>query len=294
MCVLPEWCRSAPDYVDERRDLPSHGRPWKARRREGVVPESRDVAQLTPITRRTDARSVALAAYRQLDDLLGSLSDRDWSAPTACPGWSVSDMVGHLVGAARGNASLLEFSRQQMWGFRHRRDFGGNPLDAVNARQIADHAQLPDADRAEALRAVVPDAVRGRMRGSAWLGALSVPISSGGSAATGGMPSRISLGRLLDVVYTRDVWMHTLDIAEAVGRDLPMDAAVDGRIVQDVVIDWTRRHGEPVDLVLTGPAGGHYRSGHHAEVIELDAIEFCRILSGRVPGEGLLNEKVLF
>lgn len=260
---------------------------------EGVLSQSRDVAQLVQITRRTDARSVALAAYRQLDDLLRALSDRDWSAPTACPGWSVSDMVGHLIGAARGNASLLEYTRQQLSGLRHRRDFGGNPLDAVNARQIADHTHLPDSHRAEVLRAVVPDAVRGRMRLSAWAGAVRVPISSDGSAAVG-MPSTVTLARLLDVIYTRDVWMHTIDIAQAVSRDLPMAEAVNSRIVQDVVIDWVRRHRQPVDLVLAGPAGGHYRSGPHADVIELNAIDFCRILSGRIPGDGLLNVKVLF
>jgi uncharacterized protein (TIGR03083 family) len=234
-----------------------------------------------------------LAAYRQLDDLLGSLSGRDWSAPTACPGWSVSDIVGHLIGAARGNASLLVFARQQASGYRHRREFGGNSLDAVNARQIADHARLPDSERAEALRAVVPGAVRGRMRLSAWAGAIRVPISSDGSAAVG-TPSAVSLARLLDVVYTRDVWMHTLDIAEAVGADLPMTAAVNARNCQNVVIDSVRRQRPPVELVLAGPAGGHYRSGPHAESIELDAIEFCRILSGRVPGDGLLSVKVLF
>jgi hypothetical protein len=81
-------------------------------------------------------------------------------------------------------------------------------LDAVNARQIADHAQLPDSHRAEALRSVAPDAVQGRMRLSAWVGAVRVPVSSAGSAASG-MPSAVSLARLFDVVYTRDVWMHT-------------------------------------------------------------------------------------
>jgi hypothetical protein len=29
-------------------------------------------------------------------------------------------------------------------------------------------------------------------------------------------------------------------------------------------------------------------------VLELDAVEFCRILSGRVEGDGLLRTKVLF
>jgi hypothetical protein len=105
------------------------------------------------------------------------------------------------------------------------------------------------------------------------------------------MPRTVNLGRLLDVVYTRDVWMHTIDIAEAIGRELPMTHTVNRRIVQDVVVDWVRRHRQPVELVLTGPSGGRYRSGASGAGLELDAIDFCRILSGRVPGEGLLKTK---
>ena len=166
-------------------------------------------------------------------------------------------------------------------------------MDAVNALHVAEHAHLPDSQRPDVLRAVAADAIRGRMRLSAWVGPVSVPISSGGSAAAG-MPRTVNLGRLLDVVYTRDVWMHTIDIAEAVGRQLPTSAAVNGRIVQDVVIDWVGRHGQPVDLVLTGPGGGRYRSGSDGAVIDLDAIDFCRTLSGRLPGDGLLRVKVVF
>ncbi|HEY3529444.1 MAG TPA: maleylpyruvate isomerase family mycothiol-dependent enzyme [Nocardioides sp.] len=255
--------------------------------------ESQDLELIRRVTRHTDAEHVAEAAYRQLDDLLRTLDDRDWTAPTACPGWSVSDMVGHLIGAARGNATLREYTRQQLWGLRHRHEFGGNPLDAVNALHVREHAHLPASRRADVLRALVPDAIRGRLRLSAWVGRVSIPISSGGSAAAG-MPRTVNLGRLLDVVYTRDVWMHTMDIAEAVGRDLPFTSAVNGRLVQDVVVDWVQRHGRPVELVLTGPAGGRYRWGSDGTVIDLDAMVFCRTLSGRVQGDGLLNVKILF
>jgi uncharacterized protein (TIGR03083 family) len=260
---------------------------------EDRVSDSQDVAQLERITRRTDARAVGSAVYDQLDVLLTSLGEKDWAAPTACPGWSVADMVGHLIGAARGNASVRELTRQQLWALRHRGEFGGNPLDAVNSLQIADHAALPDARRAEALREVAPRALRGRLRLSAWFGAVRVPLSSGGSAAAG-MPRSVTLGRLLDVVYTRDAWMHTVDIAEAVGRPPSLSAPVNGRIVQDVVIDWVRRHRRPVELNLTGPAGGRYHYGSGGPVLELDALELCRILSGRSPGHGLLDVKVLF
>lgn len=74
----------------------------------------------------------------------------------------------------------------------------------------------------------------------------------------------------------------------------PFSSAHDGRIVADVVKEWARRHGRPFTLVLTGPAGGEYTQGDGDEHIELDAIEFCRALSGRGTGTGLLIQTVPF
>ena len=63
------------------------------------------------------------------------------------------------------------------------------------------------------------------------------------------------------IIYTRDVWMHTVDIARAIGRPVDVTHPVNRRIVGDVVVEWVGRHGHSVDLILTGPAGGHYRTG---------------------------------
>ncbi len=68
----------------------------------------------------------------------------------------------------------------------------------------------------------------------------------------------------------------------------------DGRIVADVVVEWAGRHGQPFRLTLTGPAGGRWTSGTGGEELELDAVEFCRITSGRGAGEGLLGVAVPF
>jgi hypothetical protein len=68
--------------------------------------------------------------------------------------------------------------------------------------------------------------------------------------------------------------------------------AVSARIVADVVAEWARGHGQPYRLTLTGPAGGSWSAG--GEEISLDAVEFCRILSGRAPGTGLLTSAVPF
>jgi hypothetical protein len=68
----------------------------------------------------------------------------------------------------------------------------------------------------------------------------------------------------------------------------------DGRMLADVVSEWADRHGRPFTLTLSGPAGAEYVAGDGGEHIELDAVEFCRILSGRAQGTGLLTTEVPF
>jgi hypothetical protein len=54
------------------------------------------------------------------------------------------------------------------------------------------------------------------------------------------------------------------------------------------VAEWASIHGEPFELVLDGPAGGKFSQGIHGERVEMDAIEFIRVLAGRRPGAGVL------
>jgi hypothetical protein len=61
-----------------------------------------------------------------------------------------------------------------------------------------------------------------------------------------------------------------------------------------VVAEWARAHGKPYRLTLTGPAGGLWSSGTDGEQITMDAVEFCRVLSGRATGTGLLAHQVPF
>ncbi len=240
----------------------------------------RSIDQLTRISRGTDAREVALGAYARLADLLERLEPQHWEAPTECPGWDVAAMVGHLIGAGEAGASLRESLRQQWHGKRQAARFGGNSLDAANDLQVREQEALTPTERIAALRQVAPRAVAGRLGLPRPLRRVAVPLDAGGSTATG-MPSSLRLGQLMDVVYTRDVWLHTIDIARATSVAHEPDPQVDGRIVEDVVVEWARRHGEPVTLVLDGPAGGRFRRGSGGADLHLDAIEFCRILSGR-------------
>lgn len=253
----------------------------------------RNVEDITPITFATDAREVALAVYDRLFALLEQLEPEDWSAATDCGEWDVADVVRHLVGAARANASVREVVRQQVWATRHKKAFDGNDLDAMNALQVRDHAALAPSELLETLRRLAPAAVRGRMRFPRPLRRVRGPVAPGGSTAAG-MPTSLTLGHLMEVIYTRDLWMHRVDIARATGRELEVDAECDGRIVEDVVAEWARYHGQPFHLVLNGAAGGEFTQGDGGPTLEHDAVEFCRILSGRAPAEGLLAHRVLF
>lgn len=250
------------------------------------------IDQITPITHRSDAADVATGAYDDLIVLLESLQDDDWQAPTECPGWNVSDMVGHVIGNAESAASKREMLRQNLHGLRHARAYDGNSMDAYNALQVSEHAALTPAQRVAALRSLTAPSVRGRMRTPALLRAVSAPVKSNGSMVEG-MPNKANFGHLLDVIFTRDVFMHRIDISRAAGID-PSPGNNDRRIVEDAVSEWARRHQQPVEVVLTGPAGGKYVQGSGGPRIEMDALELCRVLSGRAPGSGLLATKIFF
>jgi hypothetical protein len=103
-----------------------------------------------------------------------------------------------------------------------------------------------------------------------------------------------TIGYLVDVILTRDPWMHRSDIADATGRPMTLTAEHDGVLVADVAAEWAARHGQACSLTLTGPAGGSWTWGSGGEHLELDAVEFCRILSGRGTGAGLLETRVPF
>jgi hypothetical protein len=110
----------------------------------------------------------------------------------------------------------------------------------------------------------------------------------------GDVTERWTFGYLMDVILTRDPWMHRVDIARATGHSLELTAEADGVLVDDVVREWAGRHGQPYRLRLTGPAGGSWSAGEGGPELERDAVEFCRLLSGRGHGTGLLAQEVPF
>ena len=245
-----------------------------------------------------EADHLAGAAYDALLADLANLGAPDWQQPTDCVGWTVRDVVAHLVGAAKGHGSMPVWVRQYAWGVRHRKEFAGSSLDAMNQKQIDDQRALPDAVLPHRLGDLVPRAVAGRSRRARWMGWAPIGLDEAGSWQAG-MPSRTTMGELCAVVLTRDVWAHRLDVARALGTTPTLDPDVDGPIIADIVAEWARHHGQPFTLVLTGDAGGSFRAGTGGDSLTLDGLDFARILAGRrpdgeVPSSPLWNTKLLF
>jgi uncharacterized protein (TIGR03083 family) len=234
--------------------------------------------------RHGDWMSAATEEYRRLGALLSGLSDDEWRRPTDCSEWDVREMVAHLVGAAEAGASMRALVHQARLGRRLR---PGEPgVDGMNAVQVQERADADPVCLRADLASIGARAVRRRSGLPAPLRALPVPFGP----PLGTKP----LGYLMDRIYTRDAWMHRIDIARATGRPLELTPDHDGRIVADVVAEWAHAHGQPYRLTLTGPAGGTWSSGTDGEELSLDAVEFCRVLSGRAAGQGLLGNAVPF
>ena len=85
------------------------------------------------------------------------------------------------------------------------------------------------------------------------------------------------------------MWAHRIDIHAAIDRPMHLTADHDGRLVADIVAEWATIHGQPFELVLDGPAGGKFSQGVDGERVEIDAVDFIRILAGRRPGTGVLG-----
>lgn len=229
---------------------------------------------------------LAPTEYERVTTMLAGLTAQDWARPTECPGWDVRAMAGHVLGMAEMAASIRESVRQQRAAGK-RTEVG---VDAVTALQVEEHADLTAQQVVDGLRRVGPRAARARRRTPGLVRRLRMPELQ----VVGGTPEAWTFGFIVDTILTRDPWMHRVDIARATGREVALTPEHDGRIIADVVAEWARRHGTPFTLVLTGPAGGEYISGENGEHITIDAVEFCRTISDRAKGSGLLTQEVPF
>lgn len=234
-----------------------------------------------------EAMRLAESEYDRLLAVSDDLSGDDWSRLTDCPEWDVKAMLGHLLGMLELLSDADERMRQIKTAAEIAARSGSLRLDAMTALQVREHAHLTPAELQRALHDAAPRALAARS------GTTPEQRAATYSPALPG-EGDWTVGYLFDVINTRDPWIHRIDISGAIGREVALSSDHDGRIVAGVVADWAARHVQPFTLTLTGPAGGSFASGAGGAELELDAVEFCRILSGRAHGAGLLATRVTF
>lgn len=238
-------------------------------------------APATAITR-GEASGLLRTEYARFLAVLRSLDDSDWDRPTDCARWDVRTVAAHIVTWAE-TMTIPQLLSVQWRGRRLVRD-GDGELDGMNELLVRESEGATGPYLIARLQRVVPRSVATR---AALVGPIRrFPVSL--------EQTRVTLGYVNDHIYTRDTWIHRVDISRATGRPMRLTADHDGRIVEDIVADWAGRHAQPYHLVLDGPAGGDFAIGSGGEERRLDAVEFCRLVSGRGTASGLLATRVPF
>jgi uncharacterized protein (TIGR03083 family) len=125
------------------------------------------------------------------DELLRSLSEEDWRAPTRCEGWTVADVTAHVVGTMTdvSTFNLGDIGTQEGVDRTVAERKGRTPV------QLADELQ-------QAVK--LADDILAGITDEAWAGPSPAPLD-------------ITLGEGVEALWY-DAYMHAQDIRAAIGR----------------------------------------------------------------------------
>jgi uncharacterized protein (TIGR03083 family) len=247
------------------------------------ISEAASIPSLTHI----EAAEMATFELERFLACVEALAPADWDQPTACTLWNVRQVVAHVTGAAASYARWSEFKRQTSpFVQRPYRQAGFSLPDALNQIQVDDRGAATPADLLAELREVGPRAIATRKRLPAIVRAVRLPLPLLGV---------VPLGYATDLIYTRDMWMHRLDICRATGHEMVQTPRHDGRITALVVRDLARKltaklAGQAVVYELTSISGGCWSLGENASPlarITMDVLDFHLKASGRLPANEL-------
>lgn len=184
------------------------------------------------------------ASWRDIDSILGTLSPADWTTATSLPGWTVHDVVAHMVGTesmlqgvatpdADIDVSALEHVR--------------NDIGVLNERWVRKLRGLSPSALHEEFRAVTAERRR----------ALSdLPVEEWNNVtATPAGPD--TYGRFMRVRIF-DCWMHELDIRDAIARPADSEGLV-GSAATLAVDEMTASMGFVVGKLGGAPDGSRVR-----------------------------------
>lgn len=225
---------------------------------------------------------VVAALSAQQDDLtemVAGLDEAGWSLPSRCEGWTVSDVVLHLAQTNELAIASLEDRYDDATAALagDTAAAGGMTVDDGAALMVARERGRPGAEvrerwqrSANSLRHLLSEAEPGRR--VRWVaGELSV--------------------RTLATTRLAETWIHTGDVAPALGREV----AIDDRLWHIARLAWRtlpyafaqagRELSGPVAFALEAPSGDtwHFRSDEPAlTTIEGPAADLCSVAGQRL------------
>ena len=255
-------------------------------REDSVVRPALAQARAIPPLTHVEARAMATLELERFLALVTSLSDEEWEKPTACTLWNVRQLLAHVTGACAASASFAEFKRQGSARVqRPYRASGLSFLDSMNQIQVDDRARSTPAALIDELQEVGPRAIANRAKLPALLRAVRVPLPDLGGV--------VPIGYLTDLIYTRDRWMHRLDICRATEREMVMTAEHDGRVVALVMRDLAKKLVAKLSTTslvyqLSGRGGGTWQLGTKGApqaTLGLNVLDFNLLASGRLATE---------
>lgn len=245
-----------------------------------------------PVTRldKSDVLSGLFASWDAIDQVVGDLTEAQWSQPTALPGWTVHDVVAHVT----GTESMLQGAGPpevdiDVSTLEHVR----NDIGVLNERWVCKLRGLSHAELLERFRATTAERREAltAMGASQWH---EVTVTPAGPD---------TYGRFMRI-RTFDCFMHEHDIRDAVGVDSARLAGADARLALDEMAASMgfvvgklggAPDGSRVRLELTGPLSrtinvavdGRAKvvdefDGEPTVTIALDGLLFTRLAGGRV------------
>ncbi len=247
---------------------------------------SRPVTQLD----KSDVLSGLFASWDAIDEVIGGLSDAQWDQPTSLPGWTVRDVVAHVLGTetmlqgagtpeADVDVSTLKHVRNDIGVLNER---WVRALRGLSREELLERFRITTAERRKSLTA---------MGEAQWN---DVTITPAGPD---------SYGRFMRV-RTFDCWMHEHDIRRAVGQDSAGCTGPDARLALDEMAASMgfvvgklggAPEGSRVRLELTGPLARtinvavdgrakiveDFGDAEPTTTITLDGMLFTRLAGGR-------------
>lgn len=235
-----------------------------------------DLTHLRPLDHKTSMR-IAANENELFAKLLHGLDGREWELPTDCELWTVRDIVAHMIGWGEALTSPREGVHQFVAARRRRREFG-MVTDAQNQVQVDERRHLTIPELLATYESAADKLLRLRRR----IGVVgkAIPLYN---PLLGGLSN---VGFAADAIFTRDTFMHRIDISRATGRDMVMGLHQD-ILVSDIVRDWARRTRLPVRAELEGPGGGVFAHDDARITIRATAIDFIRFFAGRASEDDL-------